>query len=315
MPRISVVIPTYNRANYILQALESVFAQTYKDYEVVVIDDGSTDGTQALLKPLIDNGTIRCYQNPGRGVSAARNFGVENANGKHLAFLDSDDLFLPAKLEKQIALIEQRPEIGMVHSHYAKFNDAGEDLGLRDTSRYQGAIYPGLLNQWDILMAPSCTLIPKTVFEEVGGYDEAMRWAEDLDLWRRIAQRYPLDLVPEVLTRVRVHSDNASKHRIQALSDFQRYIDKALADDPALDTTDGRRIQASMLSHFAQTMLGEGRATEMRLVRGLSLKSLTHQPLELINLISWLISWLPLTFRQRLAKIWRRTQHSRVNDL
>ena len=315
MAKVSVVIPTYNRANYLLQAMDSVLAQTYKDYEVVVVDDGSTDGTQALLKPLIDKGKIRYYQNPGRGVSAARNFGAQNANGKYLAFLDSDDLFLSAKLEKQVALIEQRRGIGMVHSHYSKFNDAGEDLGLRDTSRYQGSIYPGLLNQWGILMAPSCTLIPKTVFEEVGGYDEAMRWAEDLDLWRRIAYRYPLDLVPEVLTRVRVHSGNTSQQRAQALNDFQRYIDKALTDDPNLSKLFQRRAQATMRSHFALTMLGEGKSEEMRLVRRLSLQSLADQPLKLVSLISWIISWLPLTFRQGLAKIWRRMRHSPVDDL
>lgn len=310
MPRVSVVIPTHNRAAYIRQALDSVFVQTYSDYEVIVVDDGSTDGTQALLKPLADKGSIRYVKQPARGVSVARNRGVGMAKGEYVAFLDSDDLFEPAKLERQVALYDQHPELGLVHCHYRKFDDHGHDLGLRDTSQYRGNIYPQLLMQWDTLMATPCMLMRKSVIEEVGGYDESMRWGEDLDLWRRIAQRYPADLVPEALARIRVHPAGISQQRFNALPGFERYLAKAFADDPDLPLTFKRRAYAQMYSHFALTMLGEGAAPEMRLVRRLSMRSLSFQPLRLNSLLVWLASFIPRTIRMRMLAMIRHQRYS-----
>jgi glycosyltransferase involved in cell wall biosynthesis len=105
MPTVSVIIPTYNRANYICEAIDSILAQTYADYEIIVVDDGSTDGTRQALQRWIDDGTICYYYQENRGESAARNHGIRKARGQYIAFLDSDDLFLPTKFEKQVACL------------------------------------------------------------------------------------------------------------------------------------------------------------------------------------------------------------------
>ena len=311
MPRVSVVIPTHNRADYIQQALDSVFAQTYTDYEIIVVDDGSTDGTAELLKALVERDAIRYEQQAQSGVSAARNRGIAMARGEYVAFLDSDDLWLPDKLSKQVALFEAMPELGFVHCHFAKFNDqTGAELGVRDTSRYRGQIYPEMLLQWDTLMATPCMLMRKDVLDEVGGYDELMRWGEDLDLWRRIAQRYPVDLVDEVLVRVRVHAASASALKARAVDDFQRYLAKALADDPGLAPSFRRRASAKMYLQFARTLLGEGGAEDMRLARRLSLRALGQRPLQPNALAAWLATWIPGPLRARLAALARNRRYA-----
>ena len=129
MPRVSVIIPTYNRAGYLCESIESVLTQTYTDYEIIVVDDGSTDDTEEVLQLWIADGTIHYVWQENRGESAARNHGIELAIGEYIAFLDSDDLFMPTKLEEQVAYLDNHPEVGMAHSCYSKFGEAGASWG------------------------------------------------------------------------------------------------------------------------------------------------------------------------------------------
>jgi glycosyltransferase involved in cell wall biosynthesis len=310
-PTISVVIPTRNRAKYILESLDSVFAQTFTDYEVIVVDDGSTDNTQELLAPLLRAKKIRYEFGEARGVSAARNRGVALAQGRYIAFLDSDDLFLPTKLEKQTRLFEGNPQLGFVHCNFSKFADGGGELGLRDTSKFQGHVYPAILLEWSVIMAMPCMLVPKDVFLEVGGFDEQLTWAEDMDLWRRIARRYALGTVPEALVRVRVHPNSTSFVNKGGIEGFKYYLDKALAEDPALDATFRRRAQAKMYTKLAQTLLGEGLAEQMSLARAYALKALASWPLELAAILTWFATLLPLELRHTLAQGIRKKRYPR----
>lgn len=310
MPQtVSVVIPTRNRGAYILQALESVFAQTYPDYEIIVVDDGSEDETAEILQPLAKAGKLRYITQPASGVSAARNRGVAEAAGRYIAFLDSDDLFMPSKLEKQVALFERHPQLGFVHCWFSKFDDAGRDLGLRDTSRFDGQIYPAMLQEWDVLMAMPCMLMRKDALQAAGGFDTAMRWGEDLDLWRRMAMRHPVSLVREDLVGVRVHGSNISTQRREAVSHFERYLDKAFADDPALSANFRRQTYARLYTSFARNLLGEGRAQDMRLVRQLCGRALAAWPLAWGGVVPWLASFIPSGARQRLAAWVRRRRY------
>ena len=172
MPRVSVVIPTYNRSDYILEAVESILTQTYRDFEIIIVDDGSTDDTRDVLAGQIEAGTIRYIYQENRSKSAARNHGIRLAKGEYIAFLDSDDLFTPTKLAKQVAFLDEHPDIGFVHSWYSKFDDAGNHLGTRDTSRYTGWVYPEILLSWSVLMAVPCMMMRKDVLEAVNGFDE-----------------------------------------------------------------------------------------------------------------------------------------------
>jgi glycosyltransferase involved in cell wall biosynthesis len=307
--RISVVIPTYNRANYLLQALGSVFVQTAPPSEVIVIDDGSTDDTQAKLDTLIKEKKITYVFQLHSGVSRARNAGIELANFPLVAFLDSDDLFMPTKLEKQLKVISDHPDLGFVHCNFLKFGDQGEDLGIRDTSRFSGKIYPGILQEWSVLMAMPCMLARADVLKEVGGFDEKMTWAEDMDLWRRIARRYTVDTVPEVLVKVRVHEMSTTHVRSGGSTGFGRYLEKAFAEDLGLGWTFKATARAKMYAKFGQNLLGDGDWRQMQLVRNYQLKAIRSWPLSLGAIVTWLASFLPQSFRKAMVEVVRRRRY------
>jgi glycosyltransferase involved in cell wall biosynthesis len=220
-PPISVIIPTYNRAALLLEAMESVLHQTFKNYELIVIDDGSTDDTRQALEahtgPL-----IYCYQN-NQGVSAARNRGLQMSRGQFIAFLDSDDLWLPEKLAVQFeffsgnrkALICQTEEIWLRN---------GRRVNPRKKHRKpSGDVFAPSLNL--CLVSPSAVMIRRELFSAVGEFDETFPACEDYDLWLRIAARYPVYLIDRPLVVKRGgHRDQLSRtipaldrYRIRAL--------------------------------------------------------------------------------------------------
>lgn len=310
-PRISVIIPTRDRAHYLGQALDSVFAQTLAPSEIIVVDDGSTDDTRAVLAPLIKEDKIRYFFQEQAGVSAARNKGISCATSPFIAFLDSDDIFLPAKLEKQMQVFEKQPDLGFVHCLFSKFDDKGQDLGIRDTSRFSGVIYPAILQEWSVLMAMPCMLARTEVIKEVGAFDEDMIWAEDMDLWRRISRRYAVGIVRDVLVRVRVHPVSISHEHRGEISGFKHYLTKAFEDDPDLSWTFKHRAMGKMYANLGQNLLGQGDNEQMQLVRRLEVKALIYWPFEFGTIVSWLASFLPLGIRRSLADASRRRRYSR----
>jgi glycosyltransferase involved in cell wall biosynthesis len=200
MSTVSVVIPTFNRRDYITIALDSVLAQTYKDYEIVVIDDGSSDDTKEVLKPYQE--TIRYFYQENRGISGARNRGIRESRGDYIALLDSDDYWLPEKLKCQVDRIREEPGCGMVAT---RCSSIAPDGTFRKKNR------PGksgwILN--DIFRAnfirTSSVLITRTCFDTVGLFDESLPECEEYDLWLRIAKQYPIAFINEPLT---VYTDN-----------------------------------------------------------------------------------------------------------
>ncbi|HEY4717757.1 MAG TPA: glycosyltransferase [Anaerolineales bacterium] len=309
IPAISVIIPTRDQAQYITTALESVFAQTFTDYEVIVVDDGSTDSTQQVLAPFVREKQIQVVVQEPAGVSAARNSGVALARTPYVAFLDSDDLFLSTKLEKQIRLFERDPQLGFVHCSFSKFDDQGRDLGVRDTSRFKGWIYPQMLHEWSVLMAMPCMLMRTEVIKEAGGFDKGMVWAEDLDLWRRIARRYAVGVVAEALVRVRVHPGSTSFERGKGAVGFERYLEKAFAEDPGLPPYFKLRATAKMHAKLGQNLLGEGGPQEMKQARRHSWLALAAWPLQLSALLGLIASWLPSAARRKLVGWLRRKRY------
>jgi glycosyltransferase involved in cell wall biosynthesis len=308
-PVISVIIPTRNRAHYLPAALDSVFTQTFTDYEIIVVDDGSTDNTQELLAPLAKAKKIQVVAQAPAGVSAARNRGVSLARAPYIAFLDSDDLFLPTKLEKQLRLFQAEPNLGFVHCSFAKFEDQGPELGVRDTSRFSGWIYPQILKEWSVLMAMPCMLVRTDAIKEVGGFDESLTWAEDLDLWRRLARRYPVGVIPEALVRVRVHAASTSFERGKGAVGFERFLEKAFTEDHDLSPLFKRQAKASMHAKLGQNLLADGGTQEMKQVRRHCSTALASWPYQLGALATWIASWLPARMRHEMATWHRRRRY------
>lgn len=229
-PIISVIIPTYNNAAYLCEAIDSVLAQTYKDFEVIVIDDGSTDNTREMVKKY--DGKIRYLFQENKGVSAARNIGIKMAIGDYIALLDDDDSWLTDKLLLQVFAIEANPEIAMVFTDVEAFDEKGivnSSFGRpsnpmlfdKEEFRYKmakttfddGAVLKGNIYK-DLLkcnmIVPTTALIKKRVFDIVGYFDNNLPVNQDYDLWIRISKRYPVLYLNKLTARYRVRDKSIS---------------------------------------------------------------------------------------------------------
>ena len=202
MVAVSVIIPAFNSAQQLPEALESVFNQTFQDFEIIVVDDGSTDSTRELLEGYKNRITYHYQENAG--PSNARNTGIHAANGRYLAFLDADDHWLPAKLELQIELIESDPRLGLVFSDAEYFGGEKNMVGSYWKQRgcYEQMIAESRLiqNAFSTLMKinpimPSTALLKRECFEKAGGFDESLRFVEDKDMWLRISVDFQMACV------------------------------------------------------------------------------------------------------------------------
>ncbi|MCB9062310.1 MAG: glycosyltransferase [Halobacteriovoraceae bacterium] len=209
MPRVSVIIPTFNRAHVLDRAINSVLNQTYKDFELIVIDDGSTDETDRVIYNYQDK-RIFYYKQENRGVSAARNLGILKSKGEWIALLDSDDEWLPFRLSSQITYIQENPSIQLVH---------GEEIWIRNGKRvnpkkkhqkFGGNIYERCLKL--CFISPSSVLIKKSLFNEIGLFDENFEVCEDYDLWLRITSQYNIGLIKDqIIIKYGGHEDQLSQ--------------------------------------------------------------------------------------------------------
>ena len=205
-PLISVIIPTHNCAAYLPEALNSALSQTYPRIEILVVDDGSTDNTAAIMARYADQ-TI--YRQEQSGPSCARNRGIAKATGPYIAFLDADDIWVPSKLEKQFFVFDQHPETGLVYSRSVGFsNETGEKLGVYPKTVYSGMLFDRLLVA-PLFYLPS--VITKTrILTDLGGFDEDLITAEDTHLYLRIARCHSIIGIPDILVRRRIHNKNLS---------------------------------------------------------------------------------------------------------
>ncbi|WP_319475723.1 glycosyltransferase family A protein [Marispirochaeta aestuarii] len=194
-PRVSIIIPAYNRYPLLTEAVESVKAQSFRDYELIVVDDGSDDDTPRFR----NDEDVRYLQIPHCGMpGAVRNRGVEGAQGEYIAFLDSDDLWLPEKLCRQLTMLDAQPAVPLVHTR--EFWRRGAKTVSQKGQKHarEGNIFSDAL--WKCTIGPSTVLMRKAVFEELGGFDESLEVAEDYEFWLRVTSRYPVAYLDEALT-------------------------------------------------------------------------------------------------------------------
>ena len=208
VPTVSIIIPTYNRADFLKEAIESVLAQTFCDFELIVVDDGSTDRTRDLLDGY--GARLRPIFQANRGVSSARNAGIRAAQGRYIALLDSDDLWLPKKLAAQIAAMEAQPDIPLCHTEEIWIRRGVRVNQMKKHQKHGGYIFPHCLPF--CVISPSSALMRRTLFDEVGDFDEALPACEDYDLWLRITKTHPVHFIETPLIIKRGgHEDQLSR--------------------------------------------------------------------------------------------------------
>lgn len=223
---VSVIIPTYNYGRFVGEAIESVLAQTLRAREVIVVDDGSTDDTAEVLRRY--KGHIQIVRQQNGGVSAACNNGARLATGKLLAFLDADDVWLPRKLECQVGRFIEEPELGLVHCGVEEIDANGNVLRTR-LEGLEGWVAREMLlyRRAVILGGGSGAVISKDAFHAVGGFDERIAVSQDWDIHYRVAVRWKVGFVPEVLLRYRLHGSNQHRNMRRMEHDMLLGYDKA----------------------------------------------------------------------------------------
>ena len=224
---IDVVIPAYNAENFIAQTLRSVVLQNIAINNIIVVNDGSTDSTQACVEQFIKdhpNQTITLINQDNAGLSAARNAGIRRSNASFLAFLDADDLWKTNKLSSQIKLFSEskNSQLGVVYCAYDLINEAGEKILSNAkntiTPNLRGNVYHSLLKGNFISGSGSGVLIKRKVFDSIGLFDENLKACEDWDMWLRIARSYQFDFINTILLSIRVHQNNMQKDFLRMLS-------------------------------------------------------------------------------------------------
>ena len=206
---VSVIIPTFNRAHKVERALQSVLAQTFTPYEIIVVDDGSMDETADLINRHYAE-SVHYFFQPNKGVSHARNRGIQEASGNWIAFLDSDDEWLPDKLQIQVSTLQKNPDILFCHTDEIWIRNGKRVNPMRKHRKQGGWIYEKCLPL--CVISPSSVLIKKEIFTNLGGFDESLPACEDYDYWLRYCSRYPvLFLEKQLLIKYGGHSDQLSR--------------------------------------------------------------------------------------------------------
>ena len=230
MPNVSVIIPTYNRASFLPNAITSILHQTYEDYEVIVIDDGSTDETPRVLKQF--EGKIKVLFQKNRGASAARNLGIQEADGNYISFLDSDDQWTRKKLQIQMQRIQEDPDIKICYTDEIWIRNGVRVNQKKRHRKYDGWFIDKMLPL--CLISPSSVLIHREIFDTVGMFDEGLPVCEDYDLWLRINVRYPITFIPEpLIIKFGGHEDQLSR-QYGAIDRFRVQALEKLLDNPYL---------------------------------------------------------------------------------
>ncbi|NEP60707.1 MAG: glycosyltransferase [Symploca sp. SIO2G7] len=227
MPTISVIIPAYNAEDTIKETVVSILNQTFTDFELIVINDGSQDSTLEVVSSISDS-RIRVFSYSNAGVSAARNRGIAEARGEYISFIDADDLWTSDKLESQLTALQANAQAAVAYSWTDWIDESGQFLRPGSHIKSNGNVYSELLFR-DFVASGSNPLIRKEAFTKVGGFDESLTPAADWEMWLRLANKYEFVNVPaaQILYRVSPNSMSANIWRMEAES--LAIIDRAFA--------------------------------------------------------------------------------------
>lgn len=234
MPKVSVIVPTYNAMSYIAETVASILNQTFTDFELILIDDGSSDGTAQWITQVADP-RVKAITQENKGKAQTCNIGIRLAQGEYLAFLDHDDLWQPTKLEKQVNCLDQDPDAGLVTTWLTIIDGQSKVTSDVMASSVEGQVWQQVIEKNSIHSA-SIPLIRRRCFETVGMFDETLFPSEDWDMWIRIAARYTFAVVKEPLTQWRQHANNTSNDAQKMLRAGLSVLEKNFGTAPAMQS-------------------------------------------------------------------------------
>ncbi|MBU2568705.1 MAG: glycosyltransferase family 2 protein [Gammaproteobacteria bacterium] len=308
---ISVVIPAYNSAEFIADAVHSILKQTRPITEIIIVDDGSTDNTQQIVEAL--PGPITYVKQPNQGPSAARNTGIKAANSEWIAFLDADDQWTSDKIDKQLKLLRKIPELVLIAGDMAEIDKSGQLITesvldkhhlLNKFQAIQDRAIPNALAELVTknFIPTGTVLVNKSALIEAGLFNQAIRFGEDLELWAKIAAKHPISCMPEILMLRRQHGNNATQLTAPLLSDLAKVmtsIRNYAAKELSLQNIDPNRLVANAYADLGYWHFSEYDLIEARQAFSASLKEKPNKR----ALLYWLACLMPAGIVKMLRKI------------
>jgi glycosyltransferase involved in cell wall biosynthesis len=233
MPKVSVIIPAYNAMKYLPDTVNSVLGQTFQDFEIIIVNDGSSDDIEAWVAQN-PNPQIQLISQTNQGLAKTRNRGIAHAKGEYIAFLDADDLWEPTKLEKQVSVLDHYLNVGLVYTWVAYIDSENQLTGRVFRHEHEGDVWKPLVLH-NLVECGSVALVRRSCLETVGVFDENLsryNVNEDWDMWLRIAAQYPFKVIKEALVYYRQTPSSASRNWKLMEESFQIMMDKAFATAP-----------------------------------------------------------------------------------
>jgi len=210
-PLISIITPTYQRAEFIEEMLKSILVQTYSNWELILVDDGSTDNTVELIKPYLNDQRIKYHYQENNGQSSARKKAIQLAEGEYLAFLDSDNVWIPTRLELGLKAIESDPTIDLTYGDIVEIDIDSVEQPTQNMKRFSGAVAPELVK--DNFITMNTVLVKKTAVIKVGAFRSEVKRADDYDMWLRLSAEHNFLYVPKIMVKYRVMDDQISSNK------------------------------------------------------------------------------------------------------
>jgi len=291
-PRVSVIIPTYNRAPMLGRAIKSVLNQTYRDFELIVVDDCSTDNTEEVVNSFED-ARLRYIKHPtNRGGSAARNSGISSSSGDYIGFLDDDDEWLPDKLKVQVELFGRLPEdYGVI---YGGYHIKQEGKIIRDVyPTHRGDVYYQMLK--GCFIGSPTILIKNVCFENAGCFDETLPGCQDWDMWLRLAKKYKFEYIPDILAIYYIHGNQIKFSQSKYIFGVRRVLDKYHDDFSTYpDILSNQYKHIGVLSY----VVGDKATGTRYMVKSMKLRPLQNAYLHIIS-----VYIIPHIYRQKALKV------------
>ncbi len=265
MSKVSIILPTYNCAKYVGAAVESVLNQTYRNFELIIVDDGSTDDTdEALAQYISNNNKIRYIKQENKGHAGARNTGMAAATGDYIAFIDSDDKWMPEKLDEQVWVLQEDPEVGLVHCNVYGFGEnqevrvRGSQLTQEQLNDYSGYIFDNLYSR-KIIITTTTVMIRKKCIDAVGMFDENLTryGSEDRELFLRILRNYKAKYVNKPLAMYRNRSDSEGQNYGNMIKG-QKYVYEKITKLYGLPLSAKRAVMSKIYQEWAREFYAKG---------------------------------------------------------
>jgi glycosyltransferase involved in cell wall biosynthesis len=287
MPKVSVIIPAYNAMKYLPETLESVLKQTFTDFEVVIVDDGSSDNICEWANQIIDD-RVRLISQQNQELAAARNTGILNSTGEYIAFIDADDIWEASKLEKQVNYLDSDPLVGLVDTWTALIDENGNFLNKIINNSIEGDVRRIATEVCNAFIASgSSPMIRRTCFDKVGLFDVDIKFAEDVDMWIRIGIHYHFGVVKEPLIRYRQHPNNKSRNCQSMLEGIRKVIEKTYSSMPTELLHLRGKSYGTWYLYFAWTALKNHNYAQAIEFRN---QAIAHYPQQIFSFNFWRLS-------------------------